>query len=403
MVNGTKNKPPATSANAGDLPALGPEALAHSRQLEQAIREEIKAAGGAIPFARFMELALYAPGLGYYSAGALKFGAGGDFVTAPELSSVFGRCLARQCRQVLDRTGGDILEFGAGSGALAADILKELERLGTLPERYWILEVSPDLRQRQQQTLQERAPGLRSRVQWLDRLPEQFHGVVLANEVLDAMPVHRFRIEQDGIHELQVAWGNDHFQWASAVATGRLRQRVEQLQDELGEPFAEGYTSEISLAHGPWINAVAQTLESGAVLLVDYGYPASEYYHPQRSAGTLMCHYRHRAHPDPFRWVGLQDITAYVDFTAVAEAAAACDLSVAGFTTQAHFLMGSGLGEIMAESDPADTQGHLELARQVKLLTLPGEMGERFKVLALTRGLTAPLMGFAVQDQRARL
>lgn len=388
-----------------DLPRPDPDAAAHCERLRELIRAELAAAGGSLSFARYMELALYAPGFGYYSAGARKFGAEGDFVTAPEISPLFGRCVARQCRQVLELTGGgDILEIGAGTGALAADLLGELEHLGQLPERYLILELSGELRERQQALLRERLPHLLPRVRWLERLPEPgFQGVVLGNEVLDAMPVHRFRWTRQGVYELRVAWEGDDFGWRAEPAEPRLADAVAALHAEVGEAWPDGFESEINLGLAAWVRSLGERLARGVVLLVDYGYPRREYYHPQRAMGTLVCHYRHRAHADPLLLPGLQDITAFVDFTAVAEAAVAADLSVAGYTTQAHFLLGCGLGELLAASDPADAQRHLTLTRQAKILTLPGEMGERFKAIALARGIEALLLGFVLQDHRYRL
>jgi SAM-dependent MidA family methyltransferase len=388
------------------LPAPGPEAAAHSERLQAHILAEIAAGGGALGFGRYMELALYAPGLGYYSAGQHKLGAGGDFVTAPELSPLFAACLGRQCREVLDRLGGgEILEVGAGTGALAADLLTSLEGLGALPERYTILELSADLRERQQARLRGCSPAVANRVVWRDSWPEPgLRGIVLANEVLDAMPVERFRIGAGGsIESLQVVWCEGRFDWQAAPADAELAQRVRQLQQELGGPLPVGYSSEINLVLGAWVQGLSKVLASGLALLIDYGYPRREYYLRERTDGTLLCHYRHRAHPDPFAFIGLQDITAHVDFTAVAEAGVQAGLEVCGFTTQAHFLLGSGLDELLVASDPADMREHLERVRQAKLLTLPGEMGERFKVLGLCRGVEGPLRGFAVQDQRHRL
>lgn len=388
-----------------EFPLPDPDAAVHSARLQDLIRAEIAAAGGSISFARYMELALYAPGLGYYSAGARKFGAGGDFVTAPEISPLFGRCVARQCRQVLQHLGaGDILEIGAGTGALAADLLGELEAVGRLPGAYLILEVSADLRERQRMLLQERLPHLLSRVHWLDRLPEAgFQGLIVGNEVLDAMPIQRFRWTGQGVRELRVSWQDGHFAWREEPAEPRLAEAVTVIRREVGEGWPEGYASEVNPGLAPWIREIGARLARGLILLIDYGYPRHEYYHPQRATGTLMCHYRHRAHPDPLILAGLQDITAFVDFTAVAEAGVAAGLDVMGYTTQAHFLLGCGLDELLAGSDPEDPRSYLELTRQAKALTLPGEMGERFKAIALARGVEVPLVGFALQDHRHRL
>jgi SAM-dependent MidA family methyltransferase len=364
----------------------------------QRLREEMAAAGGAIAFDRFMELALYAPGLGYYVAGTHKFGEHGDFVTAPELGSLFARCLARPCQSLLTGLGGgDILEAGAGSGVLAADLLLELESLGRLPERYLILELGAELRARQNETIKRRVPHLFDRVHWLVDLPGDFRGMVLANEVLDSMPVTRFKVTQNGINELYVAWENEGFAWREKPADESVRTRIEAL----GLPA--GYTSEINLRAEAWVRSVADSLKQGVMLLIDYGFPRAEFYHPQRAQGTLMCHYRHQAHDDPLRLAGLQDITAHVDFSAVAEAGVDAGLTLLGYTSQAAFLLDCGLERIMTASDPDDVRVHLALTQQIKKLTLPHEMGELFKVLALGRGVREPLPGFTLQDRRGRL
>ena len=386
-----------------DLPPPDEDALAHSHRLVEHIREEI-GRRGPIPFSRFMELALYAPGLGYYSAGARKFGAEGDFVTAPELSPLFSCCLARQCAEVLETLdGGDILEFGAGSGVMAADILLELERMECLPERYLILELSAGLRRRQRDTLAARAPALLSRVHWLEAWPESpVEGVVLGNEVLDALPVERFCIGEEGVVSLDVDAAGAGLEISPRPAGKELREAVGRLERLLGHALPVGYGSEINLSLPAWMHGLGASLARGAVLLIDYGYPRHEYYHPQRGMGTLMCHYRHRAHADPLLWPGLQDITAHVDFSAVAEAGQAAGLALAGFSHQAAFLVGCGLETLFAEP-VTDMREQLERARQVKLLTLPGEMGERFKVIGFHRGLDRPLRGFSFDDRQGRL
>ena len=387
-----------------DLPALSPEEAAHSARLGERLREEIERAGGWISFARYMQLALYEPGLGYYSAGARKFGAAGDFITAPEVAPVFSRCLAVQCAEVLQTLGGgDLLEFGAGSGAMATTLLEELERRDALPRRYLILDVSADLRQRQQQTLAAAVPRLLERVEWLDRLPDGLEGVVVANEVLDAQPVERFVWRDAAIHALGVAWERGAPTWSEAPAPEPLARAVLSLARETGVAWPEGYTSEINLGLGNWIAAVSAVLDRGVMLFVDYGLPRRDYYTPERSAGTLLCHFRHRFHDDPFARPGLQDITAWVDFTAVAESATAAGLDVAGYTTQAHFLIGAGIAEFVANVADLDVVERVNLSRQAMLLTLPGEMGERFKAIALARGYDAPLRGFAVRDLRHTL
>jgi SAM-dependent MidA family methyltransferase len=331
--------------NISGLPEPDKGSAEHSRKLAAQIKQLITEKGGAIPFSEFMNLALYAPAMGYYVAGQRRFGSEGDFVTAPELGDVFGRCLARQVEQVFKVIDGecDVLEFGAGSGRLAVSLIKELEHLDALPEHYLILETSPDLQQRQQQMIRQQVPQHVERFVWLDSMPEQaISGVILANEVLDAMPVEMFAVDNEGIaQQYLVKTTNDSFQWDSRQAEGKLAEQIVQLG------LHAGYSSEFNPAVDGWIAMLAEGLEQGVVLLFDYGFPRHEYYHPQRTAGTLMCHYRHHSHSDPLTLVGIQDITAHVDFTAVAEAAVAAELDVLGFTTQANFLLGSGLTELI--------------------------------------------------------
>jgi SAM-dependent MidA family methyltransferase len=387
----------------GGLPAPDAEARHRAEPLAARIRDEIRDTGRPMDFSRFMELALYAPGRGYYAAPRPKFGAAGDFVTAPELSPVFAACVAEQCAPVLDALGGgDILEAGGGSGRLAAGVLAELERLGSVPGNYFILELSAALKAQQRETLSRTVPHLLERVNWLERLPEPgLRGVVLGNEVLDAMPVSRFRIDTNGPQGMGVGWADDRFVWQSMPLPDTTRRVVEQRLAELELPV--GYESEINLHAEAWVRSVAEVLDAGLMLLIDYGFPRREYYHPQRDSGTLMCHYQHRAHSDPLILVGLQDITAHVEFTAIAEAGHAAGLSVLGYTSQAGFLLGTGLPQRVEASAAGDVRQHLELSQQVKKLTLPSEMGELFKVMALGRGVDGPLAGFAVMDQRGRL
>ncbi len=384
-----------------DLPALAPEEAAHGERLAERLRAILAREGGWIGFARYMQAALYEPGLGYYSAGARKFGPAGDFVTAPEVAPVFSRCLARQCAEVLEHLGGgDVLEIGAGSGVMAAGVLAELERLGRLPARYRILDVSADLRERQRDTLAGAVPHLLGRVEWLDRLPEPFDGVTLANEVLDALPVERFAIRGGEVDSLGVAWQFGRFEAAPARASAELLRRVRAIEQDLGAPLPDGYVSEVNLGLGEWLAAIAGAQRRGVQLFVDYGLPRREYYAAERRAGTLLCHFRHRFHDDPFARLGLQDITAWVDFTAVAEAAVAAGLEVAGYTTQAQFLIGCGIADYVADVSDLDVVGRVNLSRQVMVLTLPGEMGERFKVMALARDYDRELRGFTVRDLR---
>ncbi len=391
--------PRVTSNDARHLPPPSAEEQARSAALVDDIRAEINRRGGAIDFSHFMEFALYAPGLGYYSGGQQKFGAAGDFITAPELGSLFARCLAQPCRQALAAVGGgDILEAGAGTGALAADLLLALETLDSMPRRYLILELSAELRARQAETLKQKAPRLLGRVRWLDALPENgFCGVVFGNELLDAMPVERFRVTTTGLQQLQVGWDNGQFAWRERPADAALQQRLGPLR------LPAGYVSEINFRAEAWVHSVAERLAAGVLLLIDYGFPRAEFYHPQRATGTLMCHYRQRAHADPLIFPGLQDITAHVDFSGIAEAGHAAGLELLGYASQAAFLLDSGLEKIVATSNPDDARAHLALTQQVKKLTLPHEMGELYKVIALGRGLPGPLAGFGLQDRRARL
>jgi SAM-dependent MidA family methyltransferase len=378
-------------------PAPAPDELARSRELCALIHREIDAAGGAMSFTTFMERALYAPGLGYYSAPQPKFGAAGDFITAPELSPLFGRCVANQIAQVLNQLGrGDILEAGAGSGVLAAELLLALEALKHLPQRYFILELSAALRAQQQRTLEQRAPHLLERVHWLEELPAPgFRGVILANELLDAMPVARFRVSDKAIVEQYVCNDDTGFAWCERPVNPTVAARVAPLA------LGNDYVSEIGLHADAWVRSLSVRLEQGIMLLLDYGFPRAEFYHPQRMQGTLMCHYRHRAHSDPLILVGLQDITAHVDFTAVAEAGTEAGLALFGYTSQAAFLIGCGLTEMAVEY--IDLHPQLEQAQSISKLTAPHEMGELFKVIALGRGVQAPLRGFIVQDRRSRL
>jgi len=382
---------------AAALPVPGREEQAHSRALADLIVHQITEAGGAIDFSQFMAACLYTPGLGYYSGGQQKFGVAGDFVTAPELGSVFARLLARQCADVLNvLPDGSILEAGAGSGRLAAELLAELERLGCLPEHYYILDISTELRARQAEFLQQSVPSLANRVEWLGELPERFRGVVIANELLDALPVERFIVRHGQVFQQQVAVTNHRFAWADRPADEPVRARIAPLS------LADGYGSEIGLAAEAWVRSMAQRLEQGVMLLIDYGFPRAEFYHPQRGGGTLMCHYRHRAHPDPLVLAGLQDITAHIDFTAIAQAGAQAGLELLGYTSQAAFLIGCGLEDIM--TDPSTTGGErLGLANQINRLTSPAEMGELFKVMALGRDLGETLSRFRLSDRRGRL
>jgi SAM-dependent MidA family methyltransferase len=381
------------------LPKPDADAAAHSQRLKQHIAWQIAESGGWLDFAQYMDLVLYAPSLGYYSAGAKKFGPAGDFVTAPELSPLFARTLAMQVADILRATGGDVLELGAGSGRLAADLLLELDSLHQLPSQYRILEISAYLRQVQKDYLQKVLPDhLMQRIAWLDSLPAEFSGVVLGNEVLDALPVHIVHQQAGELMLRGVGLSDmDEFRWVDQLADGAIKAAFSQAS--LHEP----YTTEICLAADGLIASLASMVLHGVILLIDYGFPRREYYHPQRQQGTLMCHYRHHAHTDPFLYPGLQDITAHVDFTRIAEAAMQQDLAVMGYTTQAQFLINCGITEYLAEVSPHDLAAYAPLASAAQKLLSPAEMGELFKVIALGRGIDESLRGFERGDKRHTL
>jgi SAM-dependent MidA family methyltransferase len=375
------------------LPAPGPEAAQHSARLVEFIRRDIAAQGGWISFARYMELALYAPGLGYYTAGAHKFGEPGDFITAPELSPLFGRTLARQVAEIMASSNPHILELGAGSGKLAADMLAELEQFGSLPDSYAILEVSADLRARQQALMRERLPHLLDRVHWLDALPEKFSGAIVANEVLDALPVHLVHWRDSAITERGVAMNEHGFIWQErAISDAALLDEAQKIK------VPDDYVSEICLAACGLINSLVQRLEQGALLFIDYGFGAREFYHPQRRSGTLMCHYRHHAHDDPFFLPGLQDITAHVNFTAIAECGIDAGLELMGYTNQAFFLINCGITALLQDTSPENMRDYLPLSAQLQKLTSPAEMGELFKAITLGKRMANPLCGFVRGD-----
>lgn len=397
---------PPNKSSLSQLPQPSADAIAHSLSLQKLIIDEINKAGDQLTFAEYMRLALYAPGLGYYSAGAQKLGAGGDFVTAPEISALFGMALAKQCQQILiSGAGNTLFELGAGSGKLAATLLLELEQLQCLPDHYLILEISADLRERQRAMILEKCPHILSRIQWLDGWPAQpIKGVIIANEVLDAMPVHRLYFNADEIKEYYVTHQNDCFNWSLQTASSEeLLQAAQKIQQHYLF-HAQHYSTEINLLMPSWINRLSQCLDQGVILLIDYGYPRAEYYLADRCTGTMMCYYRHRVHDDPFFWPGLQDITTHVDFTGVAEAAVNAGLSVAGYNSQAGFLLGCGIMDCYQQMhESVDAIAQFNLQQQLKQLTLPVEMGEIIKVLALSRGVDISLRGFSLQDRRGGL
>ncbi|SEP10893.1 class I SAM-dependent methyltransferase [Aquisalimonas asiatica] len=387
-----------------DWPAPDPDALTLSRTLAERLRARIRDSG-PLPFDAWMESVLYEPGLGYYSAGQEKFGAAGDFITAPLVSPLFAWTLAGQCAEALAAVDGDtILELGPGEGSLAADLLAELDRQGRLPERYCLLERSASLRQRQQERIAEVVPHLLERVHWLDALPETpIDGVILGNEVLDALPVVRFQRHGDAIQELAVTTADGGFQWHAQPARTAVLEAVAAIESERGAPLPDGYCSELCLQLPAFMASLADTLGRGLLLLVDYGYPRNEYYRADRHQGTLVCYYRHRAHWDPLAVPGLQDVTAFVDFTAVAEGAHTAGLRILGYNTQAHFLMGAGVTELLEARRGDDPVEQARLAQQAKTLMLPGAMGERFRVLAAATSELSGISGFSLYNQLEQL
>ncbi|MBX3697957.1 MAG: SAM-dependent methyltransferase [Dokdonella sp.] len=392
------------------LPQPSAEERAHSGRLVALIREEI-ASQGPMPFSRFMERCLYAPGLGYYSAGRTKFGADGDFVTAPELGSLFSRTVADALAPCLSEFGADadFCELGGGSGAFAEAALGAFAAANALPRRYRILEPSADLRERQRERLRDALePALFARVEWLERPPEaSWRGVLFANEVIDALPATRFSKRDGEVFEEHVTLGEDGgFRRIDRPADALVAGAVRHVERDLGREFVDGYRSEILPQLPYWMQAVLGSLEAGLVLFVDYGYPRNEYYLPERDDGTLVCHYRHRAHGEALLWPGLQDLTAFVDFTALAEAGNQAGFGVAGYASQGRFLIAAGLPQRFAQaSDGVDEAATYRLAQEVKRLTLPGEMGERFQAMLLARNVPESALppGLAAIDQGSRL
>ncbi len=377
---------------------------AHAGRVLQTLGTRIGQAGGWLPFDEYMQLALYAPGIGYYSAGARKLGAGGDFTTAPEISPLFGQCLARHCAQVLEECGGgDVVEVGAGTGRLAFDVLTALHAAGAAPARYRILEVSADLRERQRGLLHGLPADIPTQVEWLDAPPvESWQGALLANEVLDALPVSCFTWRDGEVFERGAGvTAEGRLAWREQPASGTLRAEVERLRADAGVAWPDGYRSELCPRVGAWIAEVTRSMSRGVALFIDYGLPRHEYYAPARDTGTLRCHYRQRAHEDPFAHPGMEDITAWVDFTRVAEAADAAGLEVPGFATQAALLLALGIEGAVAGA--ADEPTRIRRASEARRLLMPEEMGESFKAIALGRGFDAPLRAFALQDLRNRL
>ncbi len=382
------------------FPQPDTEAVAHSNALLSSIQALIAKEGGWINFAQLMDSALYTPGLGYYSGGAKKFGFDGDFVTASEISPLFSQTIARQVNQVLSALKGqnkqaDILELGAGTGRFAKDLLLEMAKLDQLPTRYMILEVSAHLREVQHSSLKAALPNeLMNRVVWLDELPKHLDGLIFANEVLDALPVHIVKKTADGLAEMVVVSEDAGLAWQEKLASSSaLKGFVAEID------LMDGYTTEVCLAASGLVASLAGILQSGMLLMIDYGFSRDEYYHPQRNQGTLMCHYRHRAHGDPLVYLGLQDITAHVDFTRVAEAGVANGLELIGFVTQAQFLINAGITELLASIPAEDSANYLPLVASAQKLLSPAEMGDLFKVIGFERNLDIPFIGFSSGDK----
>lgn len=388
-----------------ELPVPEIDAVKHSQKVCKTIKQELSEQEGKISFRRFMEIALYEPGLGYYSSGTFKIGEHGDFITAPEISTVYSNCIARQCQQILNELDkGHILELGPGTGRMACDILRELEKQESLPEKYLLLETSADLRERQQKYINQHIPHLEKIIYWLEELPANaFNGIILANEVIDAIPVHRFVFSGNILKELKVGFENNRFVWVESPFNEETFHLVHRELEPFFDTWPQGYSSEINIDLPSFINSFSDCIRQGVIIIADYGYPRQDYYHPQRINGTLLCHYRHRAHNDPFFYPGLQDITTSVNFTSLAEAAVNAGLDVCGYTTQAHFLMSCGLEEVIKQMEDGNLSDKAMLSSQIRQLTMPGEMGERFKFIALSKNMNMPLLGFQFVDLRAKL
>ncbi|WP_190600776.1 class I SAM-dependent methyltransferase [Candidatus Vesicomyidisocius sp. SY067_SCS001] len=362
--------------------------------LEQIIKNTIIQNTSPIGFDEFMNLALYYPTLGYYRSGLEKFSENGDFITAPETSDLFGFCLAKQCAQVLNGTN-DILEFGSGSGILATQILLELGRLQRLPQKYYILELSGELKHRQAETIGKVLPELIDRIVWLDELPSDFSGVIIANEVLDAMPAKRVIYKNKQFYELGVDYHENEFFWKKFDFPYQNNKIL------LPNNVIEDYKTEINLYAIAWINSLYNATNKALVLLIDYGMSRDEYFHPQRLDGTLRCYYQHKASENPFVNIGKQDITTSVNFSDIADQASISGFKVRGYATQALFLISLGISDYLLKQK--DKNECMNLAQQIKQLVLPSVMGESFKVLALSKKLSIKLIGFVEQDLSGKL
>ncbi len=387
---------------ADKLPAPDPIAQQHSEQLLALIKQKIVDAGGKISFAEYMHYCLYSPGLGYYSAGSHKIGEKGDFTTAPEISSLFSRTLAQHIRDVFQQiTPTNILEFGAGSGKMAVDILIELEMQHSLPDNYYIIEASADLRLRQEESIHNKIPHLKDRVIWLSTLPENFVGVILANEVCDAMPVHCLQFDKDTVFERYIEISESKLHWCEGeLSQPSLIKAADDIRNLIGD---SDYLTEVNLASNAWLSSLANSLKQGAIFIIDYGQPMNSYYHPQRDSGSLMCYYQHQGHDNPLILQGLQDITAHVNFTALAQTAIDNNLDIEGFQSQTDFLLAGGITELIPSHTNSDALKHLQYTSEIKQLTLPSGMGENFKVLTLSRDLEEILPRCKLGDRRYSL
>jgi SAM-dependent MidA family methyltransferase len=384
------------------LPAPDPIAQQYSDQLLSHIKQKIAEQGGKISFADYMQHCLYYPGLGYYSAGSYKLGEQGDFTTAPEISSLFSQTLAQHISDVFSQTAqSNILEFGAGSGKMAVDILSELETNACHIDYYYIIEASADLRQRQEELINRELPHLKGKVVWLTALPENFVGVIIANEVCDAMPFHRLHFHNDNVTECYIEFKEEHLQWCEGeLSQAELVNHANEILELLD---GNDVITEVNLASLAWLTSLANSLKQGAIFIIDYGYPKASFYHPQRTDGTLMCYYQHQGHSNPLVLQGLQDITAHVDFTALAQVAIDNGLDIEGFQTQADFLLAGGITALASNKQHLDDMAIFKQATEIKRLTLPSEMGETFKVLSLSRSLEQPLSRCQQSDHRYTL
>lgn len=391
--------------NTNSFPSVDSVALANNREVINLLKQAIAKHGGRIRFDQFMEIAMFAPGLGYYDSVNRIFGDEGDFITAPEISAFFGKCLARQIQQLMTSMGQtNILEFGAGSGILAQTILKELDKTKQLPDTYYIYDISPTLRGRQFGRLKRNVPHLLDRVEWLSDIPENFNGMIIANEVLDAMPVHRVVFYKDGNHEETYITLKDGklVLEDGPLSSIEIKNEMDKIM-RLRPDIKDGYRSEINLVVKDWVERVSKMLGQGLILLIDYGCTRKEYYQPVNHMGKLVCYFQHHTHGDPLLYPGIQDVTSHVDFSLVADAFQKQGLKVAGYTNQSFFLAGCGLESLYQELDSSDEKKYAEESRCMARLIMPEAMGEIFKAIAITKGIDEDLIGFSVSNQQDTL